>query len=120
MGDLSRNRQKLHPQAVKALQQQRQALELRKGGASYLEIGEALGVKKTRAYNIVMLAVDDMKGAIREDAATVRHLEAGALGFDADGIVAAEEESARGKIRCCGSRSAERACLAWTRRLKRL
>jgi hypothetical protein len=36
----------LHPQAVKVLKQQRQALELRKGGATYLEIGEALGVKK--------------------------------------------------------------------------
>jgi hypothetical protein len=75
MADFRVNVQKVHPRAVRTAQQMRQALELRKGGASYLEIGEALGSEKTRAYNIAMLAVDDYKGAIREDAAIVRQLE---------------------------------------------
>jgi hypothetical protein len=45
MADFRRNIQNAHPAAVRARDQRRQAVELRKGGATYSEIGEALGVK---------------------------------------------------------------------------
>ena len=73
--DLGINIQKAHPAAVKRLQQRRKALELRKGGASYVEIGEALGVSRQRAHTVVMAAVDDLKGILKETAVTIRAIE---------------------------------------------
>jgi hypothetical protein len=70
-----KRRQKLPPWRVKIKQRQQQALELRKGGATYLEIGAALGVTKQRAYSVVMAAVDDLNGILKETAVTIRAIE---------------------------------------------
>jgi hypothetical protein len=75
MADCGINVQKAHPRAVKTREQQRQAVELRKGGASYLEIGEVLGVKNTRADNIVMAAIDELGTITREGAAQIKQME---------------------------------------------
>jgi hypothetical protein len=75
MADLRRNIQNAHPAAVKSRQQRRQAVELRKGGATYAEIGEALGVKTTRAWYIVMAAMDELGTITREGAAQVKQME---------------------------------------------
>jgi hypothetical protein len=48
------------------------ALELRLAGASYAQVGMALGVNRSRAYRIVMRALDRL---IREPAEQVRQLE---------------------------------------------
>jgi hypothetical protein len=73
--DLRRNIRNAHPAAVRSRDQRRQAIELRKGGATYSEIGEALGVKQTRAYYIVMAALDELGTITREGAAQVKQLE---------------------------------------------
>jgi hypothetical protein len=75
MADFRVNRQRAHPRAVKTRQQQQQALELRKGGATYLEIGAALGVTRQRAYTVVMAAVDELGTITREGAAQVKQME---------------------------------------------
>jgi hypothetical protein len=75
MADVRIHIQKAHPRAVRTRQQQQQALELRKGGASYLEIGAALGVTKQRAYTVVISAMDELGTITREGAAQVKQME---------------------------------------------
>src|SRR5215831_530224 len=67
--------QHAHPAAVRSRQRQHQAVEPRKGGATYLEIGEALGVNKSRAYAIVMAAMDERGTITGEGAAQVKQME---------------------------------------------
>jgi hypothetical protein len=67
--------QHAHPAAVRSRQRQHQAVELRKGGATYSEIGEALGVNKSRAYSIVMAAMDELGTITREGAAQIKQME---------------------------------------------
>jgi hypothetical protein len=54
---------------VKTREQQRQAVELRIGGATYSEIGDALEVHKSRAHKIVMAAMDELGTITREGGA---------------------------------------------------
>lgn len=67
--------QKVTPRRVKSHQQMITALELRASGASYLQIGRALSVSKTRAYRIVRAGLDEYVVTCRETADSVRHLE---------------------------------------------
>jgi hypothetical protein len=61
---------------VKSYQQMTTAaLELRASGASYLQIGRALSVSKTRAYRIVRAGLDEYVVTCRETAESVRYLE---------------------------------------------
>jgi hypothetical protein len=48
---------------------------LRIGGATYSEIGDALGVHKSRAHKIVMTAMDELGTITREGAAQVKQME---------------------------------------------
>jgi hypothetical protein len=60
---------------VKSHQQMIQALELRAAGASFLQIGKALSVSKSRAFRIVRKALDELVEHCRETAERVRQLE---------------------------------------------
>lgn len=60
---------------VKSHQQMIMALELRASGASYLQIGKALSVSKSRAWRIVGKALDQLVEHCRETAERVRQLE---------------------------------------------
>jgi hypothetical protein len=75
MADVRIHIQKAHPRAVRTRKQQHQAIELRKVGATYSEIGEALGVTKQRAYTVVMAAMDELGTITREGAAQVKQME---------------------------------------------
>jgi hypothetical protein len=61
--------------SVKAHQQMIQALELRAAGASYLQIGKALSVSKSRAWRIVGTALGDLVHRCAETAERVKQLE---------------------------------------------
>jgi hypothetical protein len=60
---------------VKSHQQLIMALELRASGASYLQIGKALSVSKSRAWRIVSKALDDLVQHCQDTAERVRTLE---------------------------------------------
>jgi len=60
---------------VKSHQQMTMALELRASGASYLQIGKALSVSKSRAWRIVSKALDDLVQQCQDTAERVRQLE---------------------------------------------
>jgi hypothetical protein len=51
------------------------ALELRASGASYLQIGKALSVSKSRAWRIVSKALDELVQRCQDTAERVRQLE---------------------------------------------
>src|SRR6266446_1928915 len=61
--------------SVKSHQQMIMALELRASGASYLQIGKALSVSKSRAWRIVGKALDQLVEHCKETAERVRQLE---------------------------------------------
>jgi DNA-binding CsgD family transcriptional regulator len=52
-----------------------QALELRKGGATFQQIGDALGISKQNAHKHVMTALTAMNEQIAEEASVMRTLE---------------------------------------------
>jgi hypothetical protein len=60
---------------VKKHTQMVQALELRAGGASFRQIGDALGVSKVRAFRIVRAALDELVKHTTDTAERVRQLE---------------------------------------------
>jgi hypothetical protein len=60
---------------VKSHQQMYLALELRASGASFRQIGEALGVSKPRAFRIVRKALDELVEHCTDTAERVRQLE---------------------------------------------
>jgi DNA-binding CsgD family transcriptional regulator len=60
---------------VTARERERQAIALRKGGATYEEIGRALGVARTTAYQAVRRALVRLAQESREDAIQLRQLE---------------------------------------------
>jgi hypothetical protein len=62
-------------QKVKKHTQMVQALELRAGGASFRQIGDALGVSKVRAFRIVRAALDELVKHCQDTAERVRQLE---------------------------------------------
>ena len=61
--------------SVKSHQQMIMALELRASGASYLQIGKALSVSKSRAWRIVGKALDQLVEHCKETAERVKQLE---------------------------------------------
>ena len=63
------------PGKVKKHQQMIMALELRASGASFRQIGEALGVSKVRAFRIVRAALDELVKHTTDTAERVRQLE---------------------------------------------
>jgi hypothetical protein len=63
------------PRKVKTQQQMMQALEFRAAGASYRQIGDALGVSKPRAFKIVRKALDELVKHCEDTAERVRKLE---------------------------------------------
>lgn len=67
--------QKAPGRAVKRELQRAKALELRSLGLSYARIAEALGVRKTRAFNIVRDALDEVQQENRENVERIRTLE---------------------------------------------
>jgi hypothetical protein len=54
---------------------EQRALELRKAGASYAEIGRTMGIPKTNAHRLVMGGLDELVKKLKEDASHVRELE---------------------------------------------
>jgi hypothetical protein len=62
-------------QKVKKHTQMVQALELCAGGASFRQIGDALGVSKVRAFRIVRAALDELVKHTTDTAERVRQLE---------------------------------------------
>ena len=67
--------QKTPGRAVKRELQRAKAIELRSLGLSYARIAEALGVHKTRAFNIVRDALEEVQQENRENAERIRTLE---------------------------------------------
>lgn len=67
--------QKAPGRAVKRELQRAKAIELRSLGLSYARIAEALGVHKTRAFNIVRDALNEVQQENRENAERMRTLE---------------------------------------------
>ncbi|HKV25618.1 MAG TPA: hypothetical protein VJN93_13575 [Candidatus Acidoferrum sp.] len=63
------------PRKVKKYRQMITALDLRAAGATYRQIGEALGVSKPRAFKIVRLALDELIQHNQETVERVRQLE---------------------------------------------
>jgi hypothetical protein len=63
------------PRRVKSNQQMILALELRASGASYMQIGKALSVSKTRAFRIVRAGLDELVVNCRETAERVKQME---------------------------------------------
>jgi hypothetical protein len=64
--------------AAKSIKQQERAthaLNLRRAGASYAEIGKALGVTKQRAFAIVKTQLDELAATVNEASTAVRQLE---------------------------------------------
>jgi len=60
---------------MKGLERERAALELRKAGATYRAIGEALGITPVGAYRAVMRAIAKLNARVLEEAEAVRRLE---------------------------------------------
>lgn len=60
---------------LKGLEREQAALELRKAGATYRAIGEALGVTPVGAYKAVMRAIAKLNARVIEEAEAVRRLE---------------------------------------------
>jgi hypothetical protein len=70
---------KASPTKVKAAERRLQALNLRKAGASYAEIGRAMGFTEQRAHKVVSLELDRLNSERSEAAAAVAQLEAARL-----------------------------------------
>lgn len=67
--------QKNPPRKIRKNEQMLQALELRRAGASYQNIANALAVSKTRAWKIVKAALDELVQQREDTAERVRELE---------------------------------------------
>jgi hypothetical protein len=63
------------PRRVRAAQRRREALELRMAGATYQDIGEVLGVSKTRAIKAVQEALRELQDLTVEKAEELRSTE---------------------------------------------
>jgi len=80
---------------VRALLHKAQALELRRGGASYREIARRLGIGKSRAHELVRAGVDSARGQVAESSDELLALELSRL----DGLLyALWPRAARGEL----------------------
>ena len=64
-----------HSRRIVALEREQRALELRKAGATYQQIADAMGLSTMGAYNAVKRAIGKLNNKITEDAKAVRRLE---------------------------------------------
>lgn len=60
---------------VTALHRQQRAVELRRAGCSYREIGKAIGIGTTSAHRLVSQAVAEARNAVADDVNEMRALE---------------------------------------------
>ncbi len=60
---------------ILGVEREQRALDLRKSGATYKYIGEALGISEMGAYKAVMRALGKLNAKIIEDAEPLRRLE---------------------------------------------
>lgn len=67
--------QKASKRRVRNRDKVNQALELRKAGASYSAIAEAMGMSKTRCYNLVCEGLADLEATVKEAAEELRRME---------------------------------------------
>lgn len=67
--------QKATPRKIKTQNMTHQALELRKAGLTYEKIGEALGVAKSTAHELIVKGLNAIKDDIKTDASTLVALE---------------------------------------------
>ena len=75
MRQLRRRPQKTEPRNIIAREREHEALELRKAGATYRQIGKRLGISATSAHTRVMSALREMSELTGEKAAEVRGIE---------------------------------------------
>ena len=66
---------KTSPRKLTALERENKSLELRLTGATYQQIGDALGFTKQAAYNAVIRAIGKLNDKIMENAEQVKSLE---------------------------------------------
>jgi hypothetical protein len=81
---MARKRQKAGKSTVRAADRRRKALDLRIAGHTFEVIGKRLKVGKTRAYQLVMEALDEAAKETADKAAELRELELARL----EGIIA--------------------------------
>lgn len=74
-GETKQNRKSLSVRNLAARQREQKAIALRKAGATYDQIGGALGVAPLSAYRIVKRAIDRVIDLYKPDAEHVRALE---------------------------------------------
>jgi hypothetical protein len=67
--------QKAGKKRIKNREHLAQALGLRKAGASYDAIGKALGLSKTRAYQLVTAGLAEINETVKDEAVAVKRLE---------------------------------------------
>jgi len=77
--------QKASRRTIRNREQIQRALEYRRTGATYAEIGHGLAVSKTRAYQLVTAGLTELNADLKETAVALRELELLRL----DGIAAA-------------------------------
>jgi hypothetical protein len=63
------------PKAIVTLEREAEAIELRKAGLTYAQIGEALGISEVGAHKAVGRALEKFKSEMAEQTADVRQLE---------------------------------------------
>lgn len=68
-------RQKNNPARAQREERRRVAFELRKAGATFEEIGKALGVTRQTAHELVTKLLDEMAAKTAEDVESVRAME---------------------------------------------
>lgn len=67
--------EKVRAQKAVVAERRKKALELRKAGATYDDIGKQLGISKHAAYKHVMAALKEIREEVAEDARDVLRLE---------------------------------------------
>lgn len=63
------------PQKARGADKRKQALELRKSGATFAQIGQALELSEARAHQLVKDELSRLRAVCAEEAENVRHLE---------------------------------------------
>jgi len=94
---VGKQRLKTTPNQVRGSENRAKALELRKSGASYRQIGEALGVTMQRAHQLVMDELDRLAQLRLGNADELRRLELERLEMGALAIVTKVKQ---GNVEC--------------------
>jgi len=72
---MSQPESKTSQRRMTAKEREFKSLEMRKAGATYLQIGDQLGITETGAYRAVMRSLKRLNETINEEALEVRRLE---------------------------------------------